>query len=48
MVDVVVTEYGIAHLEGKTLGQRAEALIDVAAPQHRAALGDAVRQPIAI
>ncbi len=48
MVDVVVTEHGIAHLEGKTLQQRAEALINVAAPQHRTALGEALRQPVAI
>lgn len=38
MVDVVVTEYGIARLEGKTLYQRAEALAAIAAPQHRAGL----------
>jgi len=48
MVDVVVTEHGIAQLDGKTLRQRAEALINVAAPQHRQALGDALRQPVAI
>ena len=48
MVDAVVTEHGIAQLEGKTLRQRAEALIDVAAPQHRQALGDALRHPVAI
>ncbi|UXA06143.1 hypothetical protein KXD96_25280 [Mycobacterium sp. SMC-2] len=48
MVDFVVTEHGIARLEGKTLRQRAEALIDIAAPQHRQALADALRQPVAI
>ncbi|MGB8386650.1 acetyl-CoA hydrolase/transferase family protein [Mycobacterium sp.] len=48
MVDIVVTEHGIAQLDGKTLRQRAEALIDVAAPQHRQTLGDALRQPAAI
>ncbi|MGE5380220.1 MAG: acetyl-CoA hydrolase/transferase family protein [Methylocystaceae bacterium] len=34
-VDYVVTEYGIAHLKGKTNMQRAEALINIAAPQFR-------------
>ena len=43
MVDFVVTEHGIAQLDGKTLRQRAEALIDVAAPQHRQALVDGLR-----
>ncbi|MCP1102950.1 4-hydroxybutyrate CoA-transferase [Lachnospiraceae bacterium PAL113] len=32
-VDYIVTEYGIAQLKGKTLRQRAEALIAIAAPQ---------------
>ena len=31
----VVTEYGVADLWGRTLRQRAEALIAVAAPQFR-------------
>jgi len=31
----VITEYGIAPLYGKTLRQRAKALIDIAHPQHR-------------
>lgn len=34
-VDNIVTEYGIAHLRGKSLGQRAKALISIAAPQFR-------------
>lgn len=34
-VDYVVTEYGIAALRGKTNAQRAEALINIAAPQFR-------------
>lgn len=34
-VDYVVTEYGIAHLRGKTNHQRADALINIAAPQFR-------------
>ncbi len=48
MVDFVVTEHGIAQLEGKTLRERAEALIDVAAPRHRQPLTEALRQPVAI
>ena len=35
LADYVVTEYGIAKLRGKTLRQRAEELISVAAPQFR-------------
>jgi len=31
----VVTEHGIAHLRGKTVRQRAEALIEIAAPEFR-------------
>lgn len=34
-IDYVVTEYGIAHLKGKTLRERAKALIAVAHPDHR-------------
>lgn len=34
-VDYVVTEYGIAHLKGKTLRQRAESLINIAHPDFR-------------
>ncbi len=37
-VDFVVTEYGIANLQGLTQRQRALALIDLAHPNHRAAL----------
>lgn len=37
-VHYVVTEFGIAHLYGKTLGERARALIAIAHPQHREAL----------
>lgn len=37
-VDNVVTEHGIAELRGRTLAERARALISVAAPQHRDAL----------
>jgi len=34
-VDNVVTEHGVAELRGRTLAERAQALIAVAAPQHR-------------
>jgi 4-hydroxybutyrate CoA-transferase len=37
-VHFVVTEYGVAELRGKTLQQRAEALINIAHPAHRAGL----------
>ena len=34
-VDYIVTEYGIAHLKGKTLRQRSESLIKIAHPDFR-------------
>jgi len=34
-VDYIVTEYGIAHLKGKTLSERAAALIEIAHPDFR-------------
>jgi 4-hydroxybutyrate CoA-transferase len=37
-VHYVVTEHGVAHLYGKTIAQRAEALIAIAAPEFRADL----------
>ncbi len=40
--DYVVTEYGIARLKGKTLRQRAEALISIAHPDFRAALSNSL------
>lgn len=39
-VDYVVTEYGIAHLWGKTLRERAKALIAIAHPDFRAELAE--------
>jgi acyl-CoA hydrolase len=42
-IDVVVTEFGVARLRGKGHDDRAEALIAVAAPAHRAALSAAWR-----
>jgi acyl-CoA hydrolase len=41
-VDVVVTEYGAAHLRGKTARQRALALISIAHPEDRAILEQAL------
>lgn len=43
-VDYVVTEYGIAKLSGKTLRERARALIQVAHPKFRDELKEAFRQ----
>ena len=37
-VDFVATEHGIVNLQGKTLRQRAEALISIAHPDFRAEL----------
>lgn len=34
-VDYVITEYGIAHLRGKTLRERSLALINIAHPDFR-------------
>jgi len=41
--DVVVTEFGVAELKGKSLEARAAALMAVAAPAHREALAAAWR-----
>ncbi len=37
-VGAVVTEYGVAHLEGRTVRERAQALIDIAHPDDRSGL----------
>ena len=34
-VDLVVTEYGIAYLKGRTVRERAQALIEIAHPDDR-------------
>jgi 4-hydroxybutyrate CoA-transferase len=41
-VDVVVTEYGVARLAGRSMAERAEALIAIAHPAFRDELADAV------
>ncbi len=43
-VHYVITEYGVAHLFGKNLRQRAEALISIAAPPFRDELERAAKQ----
>ena len=40
-IHYVVTEYGIAYLYGKNMRQRAEALIEIAHPDHRESLSEA-------
>lgn len=42
--DYVVTEYGVAHLKGKTLRQRADALIAIAHPDFRPELKKAAKR----
>jgi 4-hydroxybutyrate CoA-transferase len=42
--DFVVTEQGVAALRGKSIDERAEALVSVAAPAHRQSLIDAWRE----
>jgi len=39
-----VTEFGVAYLHGKTLRQRAEALIAIAHPDFRDELAEAARK----
>jgi acyl-CoA hydrolase len=39
-VDLVVTEHGVADLRGRSLDERIERLIAIAAPQHRAVLSE--------
>lgn len=43
-VDVVVTEYGTAYLKGRTLRERAQALIEVAHPEDRPVLVDGAKK----
>lgn len=41
LVDTIVTEHGVARLRGLSLAARAQALIGIAAPEHRGALSTA-------
>ena len=43
-VDMVVTEYGVANLRGRTLRERAQALIDIAHPDDRAKLVEQAKE----
>ncbi len=43
-VDVVVTDYGIAYLKGRTVRERAQALIEVAHPDDRQQLVDQAKE----
>ncbi|MDO7788603.1 acetyl-CoA hydrolase/transferase family protein [Desulforamulus aquiferis] len=43
-VDYIVTEYGVAKLSGRTFKQRAEALINIAHPDHRPELREAAKK----
>jgi acyl-CoA hydrolase len=43
-VHYMVTEHGVAYLYGRNLQQRAQALIDIAAPEHREELERAYRE----
>ncbi|MDJ0848804.1 MAG: acetyl-CoA hydrolase/transferase C-terminal domain-containing protein [Myxococcota bacterium] len=45
-VDVVITEYGAAELEGRTAEERAAALLAIAHPELRAALRAGVEAPV--
>ncbi len=44
MSDLAVTEYGVAELRGRTLSQRAEALISIAHPNFRDSLREAMER----
>ncbi|MFH1135852.1 MAG: GNAT family N-acetyltransferase [Pseudomonadota bacterium] len=43
-LDMVATEFGVAYLTGRTLRERALALIDIAHPDHRKALVDQAKE----
>jgi len=43
-IDFVVTEYGVAHLAGRSVRERALALIDIAHPEDRARLIDQAKE----
>ncbi len=43
-VDLIVTEYGVARLKGRTIRERAQALIEIAHPDDRAKLIDEAKE----
>ncbi len=43
-IDLIVTEQGIAHLRGKTVRERAQALIEIAHPEDRPALVEGAKK----
>ena len=43
-LDLMVTEYGVANLAGRTIRERAQALIDIAHPEDRQALVDQAKK----
>lgn len=43
-IDVVVSEFGVAELAGRTVAERARALAEIAHPSVRHELGDAARE----
>jgi acyl-CoA hydrolase/RimJ/RimL family protein N-acetyltransferase len=43
-VDMIVTEYGVAHLYGRTVRERAQALIEVAHPEDRPGLVEEAKE----
>ena len=47
-VRYIVTEYGIADLYGKSLRERARALIDIAHPDHRESLEKIAREQLCL
>ena len=42
--DYVVTEFGIAHLKGRSNAERAKALINIAHPNHRGKLQEQAKK----
>ena len=47
-VRYIVTEYGIADLYGKSLRERARAMIDIAHPDHREELEKVAREQLGL
>ena len=43
-VDMIITEYGVANMNGRTIRERAQALIDIAHPDDRQLLVDQAKE----